>query len=100
MCEVIEMGIESLPRRPRDKTKATKKQDVIAGLAIAGILIVGVFALVFGVIWIIDIPEEMYDQEDALYGIVVLIGSVALYAGAFGLIRIFSKVWHVKFSGT
>jgi len=76
----------------RPKKKATKKQQIVVGFIIAGIAIGGLFAVVFGIAEIVDIPE----RDSSGYSIFFAIAIGVMLGSIFGLIKLFSKIWNVE----
>ncbi len=85
-CKKMENPAKTLP-------KATKKQEYVAGMAIAGFLLGGIFAVIFGLWAITDLPEKESDEYLIWIGILI----VPFIAGAYGLQKLFSRHWDVRF---
>ncbi len=80
-----------------DKYKHTKSKPTIKqGLAIVGILcsvmIGGIFFVIYGLVTIIDIPEEG-SSEYSIFLIIFVGGFIALF---YGLSKFISDRWNVE----
>jgi len=78
-----------------DKTlpKATKKQEIIASLIIAGIIIAGVFGFVFGISALLGgLPEEGSNERSVLFALIV----IPIIATVYVLPKLFGRMWNVR----
>jgi len=77
----------------KPKKGPTIKQEALAAVIIAGIAIGGLFAVLYGLAELVDIPA----REDWWYSIFLGVAIGVMLLGIYGTVKLLSKLWNVEF---